>query len=136
MNTYLFFDLDGTLVDASFPDNGLFLEVATLEKLAIHQTLGIITGSSRETLNYILDTYGIRKYFDANLLITADDFQGHKASGVPFQIALSHIPQGATVHMIGDSEGDETGCKVAGIPCTRIISMSPESLGAAIQPFL
>lgn len=130
----IIFDLDGTLARIQDPIIPL-VDANTLVTLSKKYTLCIVTGSTRAELIDALSVIGAKNIFSDTLCITATEIPEAKASGVPF-IEIKKRIVGPTV-MIGDSDGDEIGSKLANIPCVRVergntVDAQKESLLKAI----
>lgn len=113
----IIFDLDGTLALISDPIVPL-VDAGTLRALSEKYTLCIVTGSARAELVRTLTLIGVQDIFADTFCITASEIPEGKASGVPF-FEMKRRISGRAV-MIGDSDGDEIGSKLAGIPCVRV----------------
>lgn len=117
------FDLDGTLGDIR--TNSLYVDIENLKTLGRNYRLGLVTGSPLEEVRELIQNFP--GPFDENLIVTIENTGEMKATGKPFQEFLERI-NSARVIFIGDSDGDEEGCRKAGLPFVRIRCMAETTL--------
>ena len=113
----IIFDLDGTLVQLK-PEFQSFVDKEKLIKLSRDYELAIITGATRTETKSALKRAGINMFFNERFIVTSDDVSASKSTGESFRELLRRIR--GNVIMIGDSDSDETGASVAGIPFIRV----------------
>ena len=91
----------------------------TLEKLQGKFVMGIVTTSSREHLDIILDKTGLRKFF--NFFITFEDVTHPKPDPEPYlkAVELSGMPK-ANCLVLEDSLRGVQAAKAAGLACYAI----------------
>lgn len=120
MKKVIIFDLEGTLVDlGGSAFSIIFIKEATLVMLVEEYELAIVTGASREQLEYVLDNSFLGTYFKRENTVTKDEVPEPKKTGLPFQYFLQRkSPQKSVI--LGDSEGDRLGSEVLGIPFVQI----------------
>ncbi len=111
------FDLDGTLVRLQ-PTTALIADLPQLTQLRETFNFALVTGSSRAETEKALNETGLSALLDRQYTVTADDVNGTKSSGLPFQEIKKRL-QGPMI-MIGDSESDEIGCGKVGIPFVKV----------------
>ncbi len=115
----LIFDLDGTLVQLK----PTLICLANKKKLAALRTkynFALASGSPRDEVVWALAETGLETLFDWRYVVTVEDTNSQKASGKPFQEIKKRL-SGKMV-MIGDSDADEKGAKIAGLPFIRVAS--------------
>ena len=121
----LIFDLDGTLVRLQ-PQLICIARVPFLRALRKRYDFALVTGSPKDEVLRTLAECELTQFFDREKIVTKDDVQGDKASGIPFFEIMRRLP-GAAV-MVGDSDGDEIGSRKAGIPFVRVQTTQTQKL--------
>ncbi len=120
MKSVIIFDLEGTLVDVGGRALvTIFIKEKTVANLAQIYELAIVTGASREQLEYVLQNTFLGIYFDYENTVTKSDVSDPKRTGLPFQYLLDKKPGQQSV-ILGDSEGDRLGGEALGIPFVQI----------------
>ncbi len=113
----LIFDLDGTLVRLQ-PSLVCIVDKTLLDGLRTQYNLALISGGTKEEVFTALNTTGLREYFDDGNIVTFDDTHQEKATGEPFREIKRRLD--GDMVMIGDSDGDESGARAAGMLCVRV----------------
>ncbi len=82
--------------------------------------LAVFTGKGRRTTDITLEAFGLRQYFE--LVITGDDVVRHKpdAEGIRRILETFSVPPDRAV-MVGDSMGDITAARGAGVPVATVL---------------
>ena len=122
----LFLDFIGTLVSAPSPIDrrrDLFLED---DAIALSQSfpLVLVTGSPRAEVDEVLRLTGLDRKITFQEIIALEEGGNQKITGAPFLPLLKKY-DGPFVH-VGDSDADEIGAGIAGIPCLRVRTMADE----------
>lgn len=130
----IIFDLDGTLVRLQ-PQLVLIADVYQLTSLRKSYAFALVSGGKKREVLDALDKTGLRFLFEDALIVTFEDTNQEKASGEPFREIQQRL-QGNMV-MIGDSESDALGTKVAElsfvkVPTYQDLQEQRKALAAAI----
>jgi len=80
---------------------------STIQECSRENTLALVTGSYTREAQYVLRVLNIQRYFKKRLIITADDMNVGKESGIPFQQIMKKTK--GPWRVIGDSESDKAG---------------------------
>lgn len=89
---------------------------ATLDRLAEHHALGVLTNGPPEWQRAKLRESGLSGYFDA--VVASYEAGAHKPDPEPFDLAELRIPADEHV-MVGDSAADVEGARAAGWTAVR-----------------
>lgn len=111
------FDLDGTLLRLR-PESVLIADIKRLQALQSNYRLAIVSGGTREEVLQALEETDLRRFFADKHIVTFEDTNQEKSSGEPFREILRRLPR--PMVMIGDSDGDEIGTRIAEIPFVRV----------------
>jgi phosphoglycolate phosphatase-like HAD superfamily hydrolase len=118
MKTILF-DLDGTLVRLGKP-HVCVADANLMARLSTEYQLVLVTGSPRAQALDALNVCGYAKVF-SDRIIAAEDTSRGKRSGEPFLKALQQFAVRAhDAVVVGDSESDQIGTAIAGIPFVQV----------------
>jgi len=132
-NKVIIFDFDGTLIDQKAATRSFlcgrerivplpqaaYISSSLMRKLASRYRLGIVTGSPDREVIPVMASLNMLYFFDARLIITADDIAAPKKTGKSF-VELVNRLYGSRVVFIGDSANDEIGSRIAGVPFIRV----------------
>ncbi len=120
MKDLIIFDLEGTLVDvAGKLCKQVFISEDLLRNISSKYEIGIVTGATREELQYVLSTTFLGLYFQEKNTITATEVFEEKKTGKSFQKLIQKIKPRRSV-ILGDSEGDRLGSQVLNISFVRV----------------
>ena len=90
--------------------------------LAKKYELAIVTGASREQLEYVLENTFLSNYFSLENTVTKDETSEHKKTGKPFRYLLERKPSQKSV-ILGDSAGDRLGSEMLNVPFVQISTL-------------
>ena len=97
------------------------LKKSVLDRLAVSNPMGIVTGRPRHEATYVLSRFEVHQYFV--VLITMDDVPPDKNKPDPFgiKLALQRYPGESAVY-IGDTVDDMLAAKSAGVVPIGVIA--------------
>lgn len=140
----LIFDIDGTLTDMRpLEDPRLRLANPNPTLLAYPAAQFITdnaktyhyvfaTGGTLADTTYVLRQLGLVQIFDMTNSIAADSGLPPKSTGEPYKQIAAQFPDSI---VIGDSETDRAGAKLAGLPCVILApneTLTDQKLRAAV----
>lgn len=115
----LIFDLDGTLVRLK-PRRVCLVKKDELAALRATYNFALVSGSTRKEVFQSLAKTGLWRFFDKASIVTLEDTNSKKVSGKPFREIKKRLT--GTMVMIGDSDSDRKGAKIARLPFVRVRS--------------